>query len=98
MTDLHRDDLKHLVRLQERQAEAAERQADALEDLAEQVTVQNGALQAQIRTLERLVSVQMAGVPDEAPTPTSVASSTADGVLSIAEQVDVDEARRWADD
>jgi|GEM_PF-6481323 len=98
MTDLHRDDLKHLVRLQERQTEAAERQADALEDLAEQLAIQNGALQTQIRTLEKLVAVEFSGHPDDVPTPNSIASSTEDGVLSIAEQVDVDEARRWTDD
>lgn len=90
MTDVHRDEIQKLTRLQERQTEA-------LEEIAEQMAIQNGAMQAQIRALEKLVSVEFGRHPDDVPTGASIASSTADGVASVAAQVDVEEAQRWAD-
>jgi K+/H+ antiporter YhaU regulatory subunit KhtT len=91
MTDVHRDEIQKLTRLQERQTEA-------LEEIAEQMAIQNGALLSQTRTLEKLVAVNFRGNPDDVPTQTSIASATADGVLNIAEQVDIDRAQRWADE
>lgn len=83
---------------QRRQTDALERQADALEDLADQLATQNAILVELVRQQERRLEVEMERPPDETRTPEARATSVQDNALSLAERVDIDDARRWADD
>jgi hypothetical protein len=98
MPDGGRDHLGRIADVLERQEEHQRRQTEALETLAEQLEVQNGLLFELITELDRRNSIAMTGVPDEASRPKSRATSVQDGVTYLAEQVDVDEATRWADE
>ena len=82
----------------ERRNEILERQADALESLADQGRIQNGLLLEQTRALEKLVAVQFTGNPADVPSSRSLASSAEDGVLDLTEQVDLDAVGRVADE
>jgi len=95
VTDGGRDRLCHVL---ERIEEHQDRQADALEALAEQQEIQNAVLFELVRELDRSNSIAMKGIPDEASRPKGKATAVQDGVLYLAENVDVDEARRWADE
>lgn len=77
---------------------ALKRQADALETLAEQVEIQNALLLQQNMALERLVSVQFRGNPDDAPRTASLASNTESFALDLRERVDLDAVGRVADE
>lgn len=80
----------------ERLAEAQERQADALEALAEQMEVQNAAILSQTHAIEQLVAVQFSGNPADAPNTASLASRVEDGVLDLSTGVDLDAVERAA--
>ncbi len=82
----------------ERQEEHQRRQADAVEVVAEQTAIQNAVLFEVATMLDRRNSIELTGVPDEALQPKARAIGIQDWVLYLAENVDVDEARRWADD
>jgi hypothetical protein len=94
-TDCH-DTLAEIAA--DEQGDQQRRQADALEDVAEQLQIQNGILFELITELDRRNSIAMKGVPDDAQRPKSRATGVQDGVTYLAENVDVAEARRWADD
>jgi len=91
------EQLERLARSLERTEEHQERQADALDHLAEQIEIQNAVLFQLVQELDRRNSIAMAGHPDETSRTKSQANGVQDGVLQLAENVDVDEARRWAD-
>ena len=99
LTDGGRDaDLMALERRLDEQVEQQRRQADALEDLAERLQVQNGILFELITELDRRKSIAMTGIPDDAQMPSSRATGVQEGVTYLAENVDVAEATRWADE
>ncbi len=90
-------DILALERRLDEQVEQQRRQADALEEVAERLQVQNGILFELITELDRANSIAMKGVPDDAQRPKSRATGVQDGVTYLAENVDLDEATRWAD-
>jgi hypothetical protein len=97
MTDDTREQTRQrraLERLEEHQA----RQAEALEAIANQVEIQNAVLFQLVREIDRGNSIAMQGIPDEAARPKGKATAVQDGVLYLAENVDLEAARRWADE
>jgi hypothetical protein len=75
-----------------------ERQADALEAIADQLAIQNAVLFELVRQQERRAQIAMERPPDETRTPESTATAVQDAALHLAERVDLDEVRRWADE
>ncbi|WP_338740358.1 hypothetical protein [Haloplanus salilacus] len=73
---------------------AMERQADALEDVAEQMRIQNAALIELTRTLDKLVAVEMAGHPDGGSggrrSQRSITGCVEDAAIDLEERVDLD--------
>ena len=83
--------------LLERAVESWERQEDALQDLAQQIEIQNAVLLELVSTQQRANRIAMKRNPDDWPSPKSRATSVEDNVLYLAESVDVDAAKRYAD-
>jgi hypothetical protein len=75
---------------------ALERQAEALEDVAEQMRIQNAALVELTRTLDKLVAVEMTGHPEDSRSGRSVAGWVEDAALDLEERVDLDAVHRAA--
>ncbi|MFB6196402.1 MAG: hypothetical protein ABEI80_09530, partial [Haloplanus sp.] len=73
-----------------------ERQADALEDVAEQLRIQNAALVELTRTLDKLVAVEMTGHPEDGRSGRSVAGWVEDAALDLEERVDMNAVDRAA--
>jgi len=71
------------------------RQADALEDVAEQLEIQNAILLELVSTQQRRNRVALKRDPDDWPSPRSRASSVEDNVLTLREDVDL-RAVDWA--
>lgn len=76
---------------------ALEQQADALEDISEQLRIQNAALVELTRTLDKLVAVEMTGHPEDARSGRSVAGWVEDAALDVEENVDLDAVDRVAE-
>jgi hypothetical protein len=74
------------------------RRADALEAIADQLAIQNAVLFELVRQQERRAEIAMERPPDETRTPESTATAVQDAALHLAERVDLDEVRRWADE
>ncbi|WP_181685809.1 hypothetical protein [Halorhabdus salina] len=75
-----------------------QRQSEALEEIGDRLAVQNAALLELISTQQRANRIAMGEDPDDWPTPKSRAKSLEGNVLTIAEDLDLDAARRFADD
>ena len=90
--------VKRVERELARQRDYQREQADALERVANQLEIQNAVLFELVRQQERRLEVEMEHPPDETRTPESRATAIQDGALYLAERIDLDEARRWADE
>ncbi|QGX94991.1 hypothetical protein EI982_09405 [Haloplanus rallus] len=76
---------------------AMERQAEAIEDVAEQMRIQNAALVELTRTLDKLVAVEMTDHPGDGRSGRNVAGAVEDAALDVEERVDLDAVDRVAE-
>lgn len=83
------EQLYQLTRLQERQTEA-------LETLAEQAEIQNAVLLEQTHALYRRLCFEMGNDPDNYGRSRQT-GFIEDNLIDLAQQVDLDEVRRWSD-
>lgn len=90
--------LQQMRRAIERIQQNETNQVDALDRVADQLEIQNAVLFQAVRVLQRQNRIAMGRDPDDVPRQTSLASMVEDGVLHLAEGVDIDSARRWADE
>ena len=77
--------------------EQLERQAAALEDLAEQIEIQNAVLLELVHAQHRRLCVDMGKDPDRYSRE-SQTGFVQDNVMDLFERVDVDTARLYADE
>lgn len=91
-------ELTRLRRAIERIEENQRAQTEALEELGDRLAIQNAVLLEVVATQQRANRVAMGRDPDDWPSPKSRATTVEDNVLHLLEGVDLQTARRYADE